>query len=195
MAHGLAPLARFEGEKGLAEIFFGRDSYPVIAVIAALPGKHMPVLVVHLLNAFLEVHAHGHVQRLVSVGQVFPAPGILKAALDAHGIEIRGDNAFGGQIFLVLVAMQGPASFGRRQALAHDHDAVLHVRGPGHGIIDHKAFLAVLVPAIPDGLGRKNVGAKGLGGELVVQGLPFVVIVVVLDAVRARIRARAYRRP
>ena len=67
---------------------------------------------------------------------------------------------------------QGPASFGRRQALAHDHDAVLHVRWPGHGIIDHKAFLAVLVPAIPDGLGRKNVGAKGLGGELVVQDCP-----------------------
>ena len=152
----------------------------------------MPVLGLDFLEAFMEVHDDVHFEGLVHVfGQVLPALGIVELAPGAEGIQLGGDDALGSQVLLVLVAVEGPAGFGRGEAAAHDHHAVLHVGGPGHGVVHHDALLAGLVPGVPDGLGGEDVGAEGLGGVLVIEGLAFVIVVVVLDAVGAGEGARA----
>ena len=66
---------------------------------------------------------------------------------------------------------------------------------PRHGVVDHNALLAGLVPRVPDGFGGHDVGAERLRGFLVIEAAAFMVIVIVLNAVRAGIGARADGRP
>ena len=95
----------------------------------------------------------------------------------------------------MLVAVQGPAGFRRGEAFPHDHDAVLHVRRPGHGVVYHDALLAFLVPCVPDGLGGENVRTEGLRGFLVIKAAPFMIVIIVFHAVRAGIGSGADRGP
>ena len=186
MLHRLAPFLQSNGKEGFCEVLFRSERDAVIAIVAALPGEHMPYLVLNGIDAFLEVHLHGHIQRFVRLREIPPAGGIFKRALYTQGIKFSGDHTLGTKEFLVLIAVQ-TAAFGGRKALPHNHDTVLHVRRPGHGVVDNKTLLAGFVPAVPDGFSGDDVGTESLGGILVVQGLPFMVIIVVLDAVRTGI--------
>ena len=189
------PFAEPDGEERLRVVLFGAQGDAVIAVVAAFPGEAIPRLAFDRLDAFLEGHVHDHFEWFVALGQVLPALGVVEGPLNAHRVEFRGDHAFGSEEFLVFVAVQGPAGFGGREALTHDHDAVLHAGRPRHGVVDHDALLAVLVPRVPDGFGGHDVGAERLRGFLVIEAAAFMVVVIVLHAVRAGIGARADGRP
>ena len=188
---GFAPLAKLDGKEGLGVVLFRAKGHAVIAVIAALPHKAVPGLVFKGFNGFLEVHTHVHFKGLVAFGQVGPAFGIVKGALNAHGVEICRNNAFRAQEFLVLIAVQGPAGFCGAEALAHDHHAVLHFGRPGHGVVDDNTLFASLVPRVPDGLCGQDAGAESLRGFLVIKAVAFVVVIVVFHAVGAGPCARA----
>ena len=192
MLDRVAPLLEADGEEGLAEILLGGHGDAVVAVITALPAEDVPGLGFNVVETFPEVHLDGHIEGFIEIlGEVLPSLGVVKLAAAAEGIDFGRDDAFGGQVFLVLVAVEGPAGFGRGEAAAFNHDAMLHVRRPGHGVVDHEALLAGLVPAVPDGLGGQDVGAEGLGGVLMIQRTAFMIVIVVLYAMGAGIGTRA----
>ena len=195
MLDRFAPFTFFNGEECLGVVLFRAESEHVIAVVAAFPGQAVPDLILHRLNRFLEMHLHFNFQRFVAFRQILPTLGIIKAALHAHGVEIRGNHALGSQKLLVFIAVQGPAGFRRRETFSHNHDAVLHVRRPGHGIVHHDALLAFLVPCVPDGLSREYVRTKGLGGFLVIKAAPLMIVIIVFYAVRTGIGAGTDRGP